>query len=91
MPILPEIPTRDPVYFGPRSAWFTPNPPAQIPEQIFIRHNKIMTFIRESSREIKYKKIAEPKKPIEFTLLRTFKIPWPFLIKLSAKYPPRDI
>ena len=77
IPILPAIPTNEPVYFGPRSAWFTPNPPAQIPEQILIRQSKITALIRESSKEIRYKKNADPKNPIELTVFLTFRTSWP--------------
>ena len=69
--MLPAIPTKEPVYFGPRSAWFTPNPPAQIPEQMLIKQSKITAFKRESSKEIKYKKNADPKNPIELTVFLT--------------------
>ena len=52
IPILPEIPTKDPVYFGPKSAWFTPNPPEHMPEQTLIRHKSMIAIKRESSEEI---------------------------------------
>ena len=37
---------------------------------------------------MRYKNNAEPKKPIEFTLLLTFSKPYPLLIRPSAKKPP---
>ena len=71
IPKLPEMPTNEPVYFGPRSAWLTPKPPAPIPLQKFIRHSKINTLIKESCNEIRYKRIAAPKKPMELTVFLT--------------------
>ena len=37
IPRLPEIPTKDPVYFGPSSAWLTPKPPAPMPDERFVK------------------------------------------------------
>ena len=81
--MLPEMPTKVPVYFGPKSAWFTPNPPAQIPVQSWIRHNKKIALNKVSCREIKYKKIAYPKNPIELTVFLTLITLYPLFIKLS--------
>ena len=87
--MLPEIPTNVPVYLGPRSAWLTPNPPWQTPEQKLIKHNKRTTLDKSLWSEIKYKKIDDPKKPIEFTLFLTFITFYPIDISLSAKKPPK--
>ena len=59
-----------------------------MPEHTLIKLNNMTTFIRESSKDIRYNSKAEPKKPIEFTLLLTFSKPYPLLIKPSAKKPP---
>ena len=88
MPILPAIPTRDPVYFGPRSAWFTPNPPWHIPEHVFTKHNRTKILIKVSWNGIKIRKIEEPKNPIVFTVFLTVITLDPLFINESANIPP---
>ena len=59
-----------------------------MPEHTFIRHSKNTTLNNASCSEIKYKKMAEPKNPIEFTTFLTLIILYPLFIKLSVITPP---
>ena len=52
---------------------------------MLIKHKRITTLIKESSNEIRYKNIADPKKPIELTLFLTKRTGLPLLISPSAK------
>ena len=71
IPIAPDIPNIDPVYLGPISAWFTLKPPTHTPVQILTNDKQIINPKGVSCIDIKKRKIADPKKPIEFTDLRT--------------------
>ena len=62
MPKLPAIPNKEPVYFGPRSAWLTPKPPAPSPEHMLVRHSKVITNKIESWKGRRNKNRAAPKK-----------------------------